>query len=155
MSLNVLRKVVAAHETFSTFRTLEAFLSSMSSSMSLHQHEKSGLVNRKIIKEEVKFYLKFIWSCKAFTTIIPRTNKWSITWVPSQVSTQMRRFTINFSTALMVADVYFPFVLTNPLNNIEVKIKIFARYKHLTILTVSLHHLCNSDKCMLHDEDEV
>ena len=43
--------------------------------------------------------LKFVGSCEPFSTKYPIANKWSFTTMPSQMSSEMRCFSINFVAA--------------------------------------------------------
>ena len=112
MSLYVLRKVVTSHESLAALWALEALFSSVSSPMSLQKIKL--LVRSNESKKKERTHLKFVGSCKPFTTIIPRTNKRPIARVPPQMSTQMRCLSVYFATTLVVTNVNFTLVFSNP-----------------------------------------
>ncbi len=78
-------------------------------------------------------YLQLVGASEAFSTVVPRADKGSITRVPTQMSSKVWSLSIDFSAALVVADMDFTLVLSNPtkrINKIHKDIDIIdAKYK--------------------------
>ena len=85
MCLDVFAEVVTSHESLATFMTLKSLLSRVSA----------------------KVALKLIGTSEPFPTEQPWTHKRPFSSVPAKMSSQMRRLTIDFSTANVVADMLF------------------------------------------------
>lgn len=90
MRPNVLREMVTSHETFVAFQTLESFLACVRPSMPL----------------------QLIGPGEALPTKQPIADKWSLSSVPPQVGSQMRRLAIDFIATWNVTDVLLLFVLS-------------------------------------------